>query len=173
MLSRAVEAVLAATGRVIVVASTGTGEAAADAVGGSAGDVRVVEDAAPFEGPLAGLAAGLAAAPAPLAVVAPGDAPWIVPAVLTLLASVLEGADPGVAAAFLLREGRPERFPFAVRTEAARAAADDLVARGERRLAALTDRLGSVAIPEGRWRALDPEGLSLRDVDRPEDLPGL
>jgi uridine kinase len=45
-----------------------------------------------------------------------------------------------------------------------------LLARGERRLRALPDRLDAVVVAEPVWRALDPAGGSLRDIDTLADL---
>lgn len=168
MIARAVEAVGSVTGRVVVVASPGAGDRLAVSAGWRVRDVVVVEDRAPFEGPLAGLAAGLRTIAAPLALVAAADAPWMVPEVLALLVEGLLTTD--APATVLERGGREERFPFAVRTELAAATADALVAAGERRLRALSGRLHPVRIPEWRWGPLDPDGATFRDVDRRDDL---
>jgi hypothetical protein len=51
--------------------------------------------------------------------------------------------------------------------------AERLLAGGERRLRALLAQLDSVvAIDPATWRADDPTGETLRDVDVPSDLPG-
>jgi len=47
-----------------------------------------------------------------------------------------------------------------------------LLAAGERRMRALIRDLDPLGVPEERWRALDPDGRTFRDVDRPGDLPG-
>jgi molybdopterin-guanine dinucleotide biosynthesis protein A len=168
LLARAVEAVASVAGRVVVVASTGAGERLAASAGWGVRDVVVTEDPEPFEGPLAGLAAGLSATLAPLALVAAGDAPWMVPDLLALLVDGLRTTD--ASGAVLERAGREERFPFAVRTAVAATAIDDLRAAGERRLRALSERLHPIRIPEERWRPLDPDGATFRDVDRRSDL---
>jgi len=36
----------------------------------------------------------------------------------------------------------------------------------------LLDALRVAAIDEPTWRALDPDGVTLHDIDRPEDLDG-
>ncbi len=170
LLDRAIEPVASVTGSVLVVVPPGRGRSIGTPPWWPDRGI-VIEDPTPYEGPLAGLAVGLAAIRAnrvPLALVAPGDAPWMVPAVLALLLDELRATD--AAAALLMRGGRAERFPFAVRAAAAEEAVAGLLAAGRRRLAELTARLGPLRIEEERWRALDPEGLTLRDVDRPEDL---
>ena len=127
--------------------------------------VRLVHDEAPFEGPLAGCMTGLIAAREPLVVVAGGDMPSLEPAVLALLirALVASSAD----AALLEHRGRRQQLPFAVRTGAGTDAARRLLAQGERRLGALTDRLPVRVLAEEEWRPLDPDARTLRDVDEP------
>lgn len=134
--------------------------------------LRLVHDAEPYVGPFVGLAAGLAAATYPLALVAAGDMPWLAPAVLRLLVEELGGSDIASAAALeaLDGSGRLERFPVALRVAPAAAAAVRLVGAGERRVSSLLDGLAVLAIPPERWAALDPDGLTTRDVDRVEDL---
>jgi molybdopterin-guanine dinucleotide biosynthesis protein A len=113
---------------------------------------------------------GLIAAREPLVVVAGGDMPSLDPAVLALLirALVASSAD----AALLEHRGRRQQLPFAVRTGAGTDAARRLLAQGERRLGALTDRLTVRVLPEEEWRPLDPDARTLRDIDEPADLPG-
>jgi molybdopterin-guanine dinucleotide biosynthesis protein A len=132
-------------------------------------DVRVVHDAAPFEGPLAGLAAGLAEAREAIVFLTAGDMPGLVPEVIELLLSALDDPD---AELVVLAEGHRRRpFPMAIRRDAARTTADRLVTSGERRLVALIEALACTVIEEPVWRAVDPEGRSMRDIDTPADLP--
>jgi molybdenum cofactor guanylyltransferase len=134
--------------------------------------VRVVRDAAAGLGPLAGLAAGLGDARAPLAILVGGDQPWLRAEILDLLVAELESA-----------EGRPDLdvvgladgtslwpFPVGLRVATVRPAAETALAGTERRLFGLFGRLRVRLVPEARWRALDPAGDSLRDVDTPADL---
>ncbi|MEO8228986.1 MAG: hypothetical protein ABI628_04390, partial [Chloroflexota bacterium] len=51
------------------------------------------------------------------------------------------------------------------------AAADSLIAAGERRLRAVLDRLEVVAIEPAAWLPVDPDADWTRDIDVPEDLP--
>lgn len=130
--------------------------------------VRVVHDATEGEGPLAGLVAGLSAARNDLALVAGGDMPHLqTPVLLELMRIVREGPVAGVA----LGEGSSFRpLPCALRTEAATDAAHTLLEAGRRSLRELLQALRLMVIDEPTWRALDPEGLTLYDVDVPEDL---
>lgn len=135
--------------------------------------VRVVVDAEAFGGPLAGLATGLEALAGgiEIALVVGGDMPTLVPDVLALLIDRL-AADPTADVAFLADGDRWRPLPAAVRPAAARAATASLLAAGERRLRALADVLGTTVVPAADWRALDPDGRTLHDIDLPGDLPG-
>jgi hypothetical protein len=49
-------------------------------------------------------------------------------------------------------------------------AAGALLDAGQRSLRSLVRALDAGRIPAAEWRNLDPDGLTLRDIDRPEDL---
>lgn len=129
--------------------------------------VRVVQDAEPYAGPLAGLAAGLNEADTPLALVVGGDMPGLAPAVLVEL--VLVVSEEGVAASAIAADEGLRPLPCALRVQAL-SAVQRLLAEGERSLRSLLDALGARAIPGETWRRLDPTGGTLRDVDVPSDL---
>lgn len=131
--------------------------------------VSVARDRHAHHGPLSGLASGLATARGGLALVVGGDMPWLRPAVADLLLAGLE--DPAVAVSALGDGGMARPMPIAVRRRAALAAAERLLGTGERRLRSLFEELPSAVVPEEEWRAADPAGWSLRDVDSPADLP--
>jgi molybdopterin-guanine dinucleotide biosynthesis protein A len=133
------------------------------------GDVRLIHDPSPFEGPLVGLAAGLDGAREATVFVTAGDVPVLVPEVAKLLLHALD--DPAVEIAVLGDGDSPQPFPMAMRRDVARATTARLVASGERRLFPLIDALQCTVIDEPAWRALDPEGRSMRDIDTPADLP--
>jgi molybdenum cofactor guanylyltransferase len=130
--------------------------------------VSIVRDVASFEGPLAGLLAGLRVAREQIVLVTAGDMPELQPAVIEALLAAL--ASGGVDAAVLEEAGRPRPLPMAIARDPATVAATRLIAAGERRLRALLDAINMTVIPETEWRALDPDGRSLRDVDTPADL---
>lgn len=169
LLQRAVAAVAEVADEVVVVVAAG-GAAPAPPLE-PADRVRVVRDAVAGAGPLAGLAAGLAAATRPLALLVGGDQPWLRPDLLRALLEELageRGADVDVAA---LADGdHLWPFPVALRVAAALPAAEAGLAGTDHRLFSLLGRLRVVRLSEERWRALDPQGASLLDVDRPEDL---
>ncbi len=132
----------------------------------------VVHDPLPGAGPLVGVLAGLRSTVAPVAIVAGGDMPLVREGVLRLLAERL-GADQGIDAVALLDRERIRPLPCVVRAGPARAAAERLVADGERSLRSLLGALGAVGVPESEWRPIDPDADSLRDVDTADDLRAL
>ncbi len=165
LLEHAIRAVSAVAGEIVVVGRAG-GEAAGRLPG-----VRYLPDPEPFGGPLVGLRAALEVAGEPLALVVGGDMPTLHPDVLTLLLRTLVAGDDWVAAR-LVHRGRRQPLPMALRVGAATPHAVALVGAGERSLQALFTGLATRDLREVEWRALDPTAATLRDVDRPEDLPG-
>jgi molybdopterin-guanine dinucleotide biosynthesis protein A len=143
-------------------------------VEGAGPSLVIARDPAPFGGPLAGLAAGLAAlrdaAPnVDSALVAGGDMPALVPTVLELLAAALDD-HPGTLTVTLEAEA-PSILPLAVRVEPAHAACAAILAgQGRHSLRALVLAGPSAVVPASAWRALDPGGATLRDIDTPADL---
>ncbi len=136
--------------------------------------VTLMRDGVAHRGPLAGLAAGLVALADidrgfdAAAIVVGGDMPHLVPAVLELLAAAVDG-DPAAGAA-TLETDPPCVLPLAVRPSLAGPVADALLREDRRALRALLDRLTVVVVPASTWRAIDPDGRTLDDVDTPADL---
>ncbi len=132
--------------------------------------IDIAHDAARHRGPLAGLAAALDTVPedAATALVVGADMPRLVPAVLALLASSLD-RQPG-AAGVILESDPPATLPMAVDVDLARLAANALLAEDRRSLRGLLEALHAIVIPVAAWRALDPEGRTLDDVDLPADI---
>lgn len=161
LLDRAIAGVRPHAGAVIVVARPG-GDPTVPA------DVLVVRDPVAFQGPLAGLLAGLKAATGPVVLVVGGDMPELIGAVAAAMLAAL--AVPGVAAVVLEDQGRARPLPVVLRRAPATAAAARLRSAGEHRLRALIDALATEVIAEADWRALDPDGRSVRDIDTPADL---
>ena len=166
LLQRSVEAVGNVCREVLVVLAPDAPEP--DLPAGLSVPIRFVRDPEPFGGPLVGIAAALAQASQPVALVAGGDMPWLEGEVLALLVSELEAS--GCQLAALVSGDRAEQLPIAVRVPAACAAAERLVGAGERRLTALRREIRTRLVAEATWRRFDPDGRSLRDVDRPSDL---
>jgi len=161
---------IAAVSTEVVVAIGPVGDGPALPTDREAGvPVRLVRDPMPNGGPLVGLLAGLERVRESTVVVAAGDMPSLAPDVLrTLLRALAASADADAVA--LERRGRREPLPVALRTGAATHVARRLLADGERRLGTVLDALRTHDIPEAAWRPLDPDALSLRDVDVPDDL---
>ena len=74
------------------------------------------------------------------------------------------------SALVLEHDGRGRPLPMALRREPGLTTASALLAGGERRLAALAEALAAAVLPEAAWRALDPDGDTLRDIDTEADL---
>jgi molybdopterin-guanine dinucleotide biosynthesis protein A len=132
--------------------------------------LRVVADPETHGGPLVGLLTGLESVEQPLVIVVGGDMPTLRPDVLRLLVRTL-ASQPTIGGVALRSRGTLVPLPAAVRTGAATDVARRLVGDGERRLRSLFERLPTRILDEGEWRPLDPDGETLRDVDRPADLP--
>lgn len=166
LLEHAVAAVATVSTEVIVVSAPDDGRPlpTADV------PVRRAVDSEPFGGPLLGLQTGLEAAREPIVIVVGGDMPTLRPAVLAALVRALLAAPDGTTAATLSAQGRLVPLPAVLRTGAGTDLSRRLVAEGERRLRAMFGRLVTRQLSEGEWRPLDPDGSTLRDVDRPEDL---
>ena len=161
LLTNAIDGVTPASTEILVIAAPGAALSLPDRA-------TQVDDPVAFEGPLAGVAAGLRAAHESIVLVVGGDMPTLVGAVVESMLVAVE--TPGVEAVVLEHDGRPRPLPIALRREPALAAADRLLAEGERRLRALTETLETRVIPEQSWRALDPYGMTVRDIDTPADL---
>lgn len=162
LLDHAIESVRSLVSEIVVVAGP-------DATLVMPEGVRLVHDPVAFEGPLAGLLAGLGASGEPIVLVIGGDMPSILGPVVE---SMLEALDaPEVEVVVLEHDGRPRPLPMILRRGAGLAAATRLYATGERRLRAIAEVLGTLAIPEPTWRLLDPDGRTVRDIDTPADLP--
>ena len=163
MLERVIEAVGKIATDVVVVA-------APDGAPAIRAEVTIAHDQRAFEGPLSGLASGLAALDSQVEhiIVVGGDMPTLVPAVLERLLELVDPAD----AVILEDDAGPRPLPMAARRSIVQPVTDSLLANGERRLRALLAELDAVvAIHPAIWRADDPTGETLRDVDVPGDLP--
>lgn len=161
LLLHAIEAVARIATEVLVVVEPGS---VRDLPGGA----RLVHDPTPHDGPLAGLLAGLLEAREPLVVLVGGDMPSLDPAVLAALVRALDASSADLAV--LEHRGRRRPLPMGLRNGAATTHAQRLLGDGERRLGAILDRLAVRVLVEGEWRPLDPDAVTLRDVDVPGDL---
>ncbi len=160
LLDHAIDAVRSLASEIVVVVAPDGALALPD-------HVILVRDPIAFEGPLAGLLAGLRASNEPVVLVIGGDMPSVVGAVVD---SMVEALVPSADAVVLEHDGRARPLPMLLRRDPALAAATRIYATGERRLRAITEHLATHVIPEPTWRLLDPDGLTLHDIDTPADL---
>ena len=129
--------------------------------------VRIVRDPVADEGPLRGLAAGLAALPdaVDLAYVAATDVPFLHPAWINHLAELATGYEaviPEVA-------GHRHYLAAIYRRGPALAAAETLLAAGDRRLLDLVGRLRGRFVAEADLTPVDPTLAAVRNLNTPED----
>jgi molybdopterin-guanine dinucleotide biosynthesis protein A len=162
LIEHALDAVRAVATDVLVVTSPGASTPLPRGI-------DVVRDESAFEGPMAGLATGFAALDPAIeqVVVVGGDMPTLVTAVLERLLAGLERRE----AAVLADDDGPRPLPMAIRRSPGEAAVQRLLETDDRRLRAILEQLDVEVIAPTTWRALDPGGATLRDVDVPEDLP--
>ena len=133
-------------------------------------DVRIVRDRVAFEGPLAGLLAGLLEARAPLVMVVGGDMPTLVGDVLAAMLAELDGHGR-VDAVVLQSNGQARPLPMAFRREPALIATASLLDAGAAPAAGAHRGARQPRSSSRRpWRALDPDGRTLADIDEPADL---
>lgn len=169
LLDRAVAAVAAVPGcsEIVVVLAPGDDR---DLPSASIPVRRALDEAA-YGGPLIGLLAGLEIAREPVIVLVGGDMPTLSPDVLAALVRALTATEGTADTAVLVQRGVTRPLPAAFRNGAATQAARRLIGDGERSLVALVRDLATRELAEGEWRGLDPSGATLRDIDRPGDLP--
>lgn len=188
VLHHAIRAVEAVAGEVVVAGDPST---LPESI--VARPIRVVRDQAPFEGPLAALAGALRAVTSELAIVVGGDMPRLVPAVLEAMVDRLANDD--IDAVTLQDATHRQVLPLAIRVGPARIAASDALSaddpsfmrepetaenlekrsKMEKRasMRSFLDRMRSAELAADAWRALDPDGRTLDDVDEPGDLDRL
>jgi molybdopterin-guanine dinucleotide biosynthesis protein A len=129
--------------------------------------VQFVRDEVGDEGPLRGVAAGLSAAETEWAVIAGGDMPDLQIAVLEEMLRIGREAETSVA---LSDDGRTRPLPIVLLRRPALEAAERLLLAGRRSLRDLLEAVPLTVLAEEVWTVLDPERLSLRDIDQPSDL---
>ena len=133
--------------------------------------VRVVRAAVGGRGPIADLAAALAEARGDRAILVGGDQPGLSPALLDEMLLWLDATSGSNAldVVVLSDRGSIRPSPAALRVSTVGPAAATMVADEAGSLVGLFERLRVGTLEPERWRVLDPQGTSLRDVDTPED----
>jgi molybdenum cofactor guanylyltransferase len=166
VLDLAIAAVASVAGEVIV---------AGRAIETSRPGVRSIPDPEAFGGPLLGLRAALDAVAGARAIVVGGDMPALVPGVLESMLGSL-AADASIDAVILGGHeaaetgGRRQVLPIALDVERALTAARNVLEDGGRSLQRLVEELSTLELPAASWRPLDPDGMTLLDVDTAADL---
>ena len=128
--------------------------------------VTVARDEREGQGPLEGLRAGLVALPrdAVMAYATSCDVPLLVPAIVTRLADLADGHDIAVV--------ETEGFPHplcAVYRRTVLPHIEELLASDRRRPVFLFDRVRTRRVSAGDLKDVDPELLTLRNLNTPED----
>ena len=173
LLSRTIAAVEPIADIVIVA-----GPGLPDGLHAGAIPATLVQDREPFGGPLVALAnvleRGIPDPVTSLAMAVGGDMPRLVPAVLTAMLDRL-ASDPELDAVILEAPDARRRqvLPLALREQAAMRAVRLALEAGDRSLTGFVNRLRTLELPADAWRALDPAGHTLADVDTPADIDRL
>jgi molybdenum cofactor guanylyltransferase len=132
--------------------------------------VRIVHDRM-VDGPLAGIEAALTYAHHELVIVVAADMPWLQPSLLRLLvrrASEQAGHDAVLPAS----DQGPEPL-LAIYRRTVTTPLRALLESGERRASALLGVIEGDLVPPATWRRADPDGISLRNLNRPLDVSSL
>lgn len=133
--------------------------------------VRTLYDTADSPGPLVAVAAGLAECRHRLVLLIAADMPAAGRDALALL--VEQACDTRAPVTAFELNGAAQPLPLALRRPEAAAIARALVDAGDRRLRGLVEHVDVQLLPERAWRAVDPNGAVLRDVDTQADLEAL
>lgn len=124
----------------------------------------VVHDEAPGQGPVAGMVAGLRVVRAPLALVLACDAPFVDPVVAKYLAEAAAAYD------VVVPRWEERLHPLhAVYRTAVQPQLAAVFREGGRRPGDVYALVRTRVVGEEELQALDPEGLSFLNVNRPED----
>jgi len=127
--------------------------------------VTLLHDETPYQGPVGALARGLEHARHTIVFACSWDLPLIKGKVARALCDMAFGYEAAIPEA----GGRLQPLHAAYGREAAVGALQAMEAEGERRLTALALRLRIRRVSEAEIRPLDPELLSLLNVNTPED----
>ena len=128
---------------------------------------RLASDPVQGFGPVAGLAAGMEAASGDYALAVGCDLPFLNPRVLELLFDLAEGHDAAVPEG---KSGFLEPLHAVYRAGPMARACREALAAGERRIRAPLEGLAVRTVPLNLLRPLDPELLSLFNLNTDEDL---
>lgn len=133
-------------------------------------DVRatLVRDVSSRQGPLGGIYTALLFSPNEWVFVRATDMPFLEPKLPDLLLDAMSGYDAVVPMCGDLYEPL-----LAVYNRRCLQYAAELLERSERQIVKLYKYIRLRSVPEKEWRAVDPEGISFRNVNYPSDLDDL
>ena len=126
---------------------------------------RVVPDYDPPCGPLGGIAAGLSAAQRDLSIVVACDMPFLNG---RLLQALIDRA--GEADAVVMQAGDQFEPLHAIYRRVCLEAIQRRLANGDWRVISFFDDVRLRVVPEADWRAIDPDGRSISNLNTPDDL---
>jgi len=129
-------------------------------------NLRVLRDEVAFQGPLGGLVTAMKEAPDEWVLAVAADMPYLEPDVVRALWAAREGADIVVP----VTDKGPEPLLALYRVAACLAPAREVLETGRRRLVAFFPRVNVVEVAVEDLRSVDPELLSLVNVNTPADL---
>jgi molybdenum cofactor guanylyltransferase len=129
---------------------------------------RVVPDYEPPSGPLGGIAVGLQAVQHDRSIVVACDMPFLNVTLLRWLVDL-----GGEFDAVVPQTGTEFEPLHAVYRRACYHPIVQRLERGERRVISFFADVRLRAVPEGEWRAIDPDGRSLVNLNTPDDLDRL
>jgi molybdopterin-guanine dinucleotide biosynthesis protein A len=128
--------------------------------------VDVVVDEMPAQGPLEGMRAGLGAAASDVAFVVATDLPLLQAATVEFILDALRAFDAAVPSV----GGRAQPLVAAYRVATTLSAVQGALAAGDRSVASALGRLDVRLLDEEELRVVDPDLLSLRNANTPEQL---
>lgn len=164
LLHHAIRAVATVSDEVLIAgAVTGLATGLPDDIGVP---MTVVRDTEPDMGPLVALLATAREARGDVILVVGGDMPELQAPLLRRLLT-WDGGQDGVC---LIADGWTQPLPVALDRGRALTSGDALRSNGVLSLRRLIESLRVHALQEHEWRAIDPAGDSLRDIDTPGDF---
>ena len=129
-------------------------------------NVRIVQDEVAYQGPLGGLVTAMKEAPDDWVLAVAADMPHLEPGVIRALWAARDGGDVVVP----VTEKGPEPLLALYRVATCAGPAREVLETGRRRLVAFFPRVKVVEIPVEQLREVDPELLSLVNINTPADL---
>lgn len=124
----------------------------------------LIRDIVPYQGPLGGIYTALLFSPHEWVVVRAADMPLFVPEMVNRMVSLSVGADVVVP-----RSGDKFEPLFALYNRRCIPAVADVLQGSRRNVISFYSKVRVKHFEEDEWRCVDPEGLSFRNVNTPED----